>query len=112
MTDKDSHILRYDVLTLVGQNGEIRQVTQSVGVEGYQEHVSTRVLNAQEQQIREGLIRLGWTPPDQEGASAITRLRQYLDAAESVIVRLLEVHENRDHETAKAIAKQMIESDR
>lgn len=48
--------------------GNIRQTTQPYGPEGYDfglavRDITIRIIKTQEEQVRQALILLGWTPP-------------------------------------------------
>lgn len=57
--DKRNHIIKQSV-NLVG-DATLRDMRQ---------HVSTQVFKLQEAQLREALIRMGWTPPKEEKENA------------------------------------------
>jgi hypothetical protein len=74
----------FDVKTDVFANGEIHlNITSNIGnING---DLCRQVIHTQEQQVRESLIKLGWTPPSQQLAKPVEplleALRYYIDNA-------------------------------
>lgn len=53
-----------EVKTTVRVDGMIEQRVFGNDINGAMQLLYTRVINVQEEQIRQALISLGWTPPD------------------------------------------------
>ncbi len=51
----------YNIKTTVCENGEIEQVLSL-----RKRDISRWIIDTRDEQIREGLIKLGWTPPESE----------------------------------------------
>ena len=57
--------MQYTVVTTPYTDGHIEQVLFLEDVGDIRQEIFRRVLHTSEQQIREALIQLGWTPPAQ-----------------------------------------------
>lgn len=57
--------MKYEVVTTTCGNGDIAQETNLV-TDGIREQLTRRLLHTQEQQFRDALVSLGWTPPPQK----------------------------------------------
>lgn len=55
-------MIGFQVVTTPFADGRISQEVFSV-VDGERERIAARLMHTQDQQIREALIALGWTPP-------------------------------------------------
>jgi len=53
----------WEIVTTPSENGKIVQETFSIA-NGIRERIMRQVLDTSEQQIRDALIKLGWTPPN------------------------------------------------
>lgn len=52
----------YEIKTTVTKDGKIIQQLDHIAYDIH-EQISRRVIDTQEQQVRDALIALGWTPP-------------------------------------------------
>lgn len=67
----------FEIVTTATEDGKITQELYSVTPD-LREQVIRRVMDTQEQQIREALIALGWTPPN-SGIQPIERSEDRLN---------------------------------
>lgn len=54
--------LKYEVVTTPFENGDIMQETNLLR-DGLREQLTRTLIRTQDQQIKDALISLGWTPP-------------------------------------------------
>jgi uncharacterized coiled-coil protein SlyX len=81
----------FEVVTTPSEDGKIVQETFSIAT-GIRERIMRQVLDTSEQQIRDALIRLGWTPHNEEGENA--ELEQKLATAEKQIsIELIDAYQ-------------------
>lgn len=57
--------MKYEVVTTPFENGDILQETDLIR-NGLREHLTKVLIHTQEQQTRDALIALGWTPPKEQ----------------------------------------------
>ncbi len=58
--------IKYTVSGLINKDAQQITLVTNMNFKEMQEEIARRVINIQEQVIREGLIKLGWTPPQEE----------------------------------------------
>ena len=56
--------ITYEVKTTPRPDGSLLQTVDQVRQDGSRENLTSHIVNLQEAQTREALVRLGWTPPD------------------------------------------------